>query len=116
MDRQSKVTFSLCLLGFICSCVWWTFFTTPPFKEGDMVQPTKDIYCPWAPLRLNPTSDQDGIREPIHLTDNSVVVVEKGGSLNSYYFFDSPDWWIRVRINKVARWCLASNLKLAESQ
>jgi hypothetical protein len=87
----------------------------PPFNEGDRVEAKKDISCPWAPPRLNPTLDKvESPQKPIPLHQEKVVVVERGGDLDSHYFYDGTNWWMRVEIGSAARWCSASNLKLVE--
>lgn len=107
MNRKSTTIY---LLGFIlltCALCGSMIFP-PPFNEGDWVEPRgEDISCFHSP-GVNGSEE-----EPFTFREREKGIVEKGGDLNSFYFQDSLNWWMRVDMgNGVHKWCKADHLKL----
>ena len=107
MNRKSTTIY---LLGFIlltCALCGSMIFP-PPFNEGDWVEPKgEDVACFHTP-GVN-GSDTDKL---FLFREREKGIVERGGDFNSFYFLDSPDWWMRVDIEGVHKWCKADHLKL----
>jgi hypothetical protein len=107
MDRQSKLIFLVLPILFFCFFCGSMVFR-PPFNEGDWVEPRgENIDCFHTP------GVNSGEEEPFHFREREKGIIERGGDLNSYYFFDSPTWWMRVDMGGgIHKWCKADKLKL----
>ena len=106
MARLSIYILFLAPILIVCGLLGSAIFP-PPFNEEDWVEPRgEDISCFHSP-GVNGSEE-----EPFTFREREKGIVEKGGDLNSFYFLDSPNWWMRVDINGVHKWCKADRLKL----
>jgi hypothetical protein len=120
---MKKLDFVLIVIFVVIGAVFVTGwpgcpFFEPPFHEGDLVTPKKDVTLNWAPPGVN---DLLGIAEndqPV-FHEEEVGVIERGGDLNDFVHRDPLfvwQWWCRVNVGRFALWCKCDDLKLHSNE
>jgi len=107
MDRKSAIVYLLAFILLPCALCGSMIFP-PPFNEGDWVEPKGETISCFHTPGVNGSEE-----EPFTFREREKGIIERGGDLDSFYFLDSPTWWMRLDMGDgVHKWCKADQLKL----